>query len=61
MKLKSDKCHLLLSGFKYGPIRAQISKDKIWEDSEAKLLGVTIDNNLKFECHINNICTKANQ
>ena len=61
MKLNSDKCHLLLSGFKYEHIWAQIGKDKIWEDSEAKLLGVTIDNNLKFDCHINNICTKANQ
>ena len=61
MKLNSDKCHLLISGFKYEHIWAQIGKDKIWEDSEAKLLGVTIDNSLKFDCHINNICTKANQ
>ena len=26
-----------------------------------KLLGMTIDNSLKFDIHINNICTKANQ
>ena len=37
------------------------SKDKIWEDTEVKLLGKAIDNSLKFDTHINNICTKANQ
>ena len=37
------------------------SKDKIWEDTEVKLLGIAIDNSLKFDTHINNICSKANQ
>ena len=37
------------------------SKDKIWEDTEVKLLGIATDNSLKFDTHINNICTKANQ
>ena len=37
------------------------SKDKIWEDTEVKLLGIAIDNSLKFDTHINNICCKANQ
>ena len=31
----------------------KIGKDKIWEDNEVKLLGITIDNNLKFDSHIN--------
>ena len=34
---------------------------KIWESNEVKLLGVTIDNKLKFYSHIANICFKANQ
>ena len=49
IKLNTDKCSYLLG------------KDKIWEDNEVKLLGITIDNSLKFDTHINNICTKANQ
>ena len=61
MKLNTDKCHLLMSGFKYEHIWAQIGKDKIWEDNEVKLLGVTIDNGLNFDTHINSICKKANQ
>ena len=40
---------------------AQIGKDKIWEDSKGKLLGITIDNSWKFDTHINNICIKANE
>ena len=61
MKLNTDKCHLLMSGSKYEHFWAQIGKDRIWEDNEVKLLGITIDNSLKFDTHINNICTKANQ
>ena len=29
--------------------------------NEVKLLGLTIDNNLKFDTHISKICSKANQ
>ena len=61
MKLNTDKCHLLTSGSKYEHFWVQIGKDRIWEDNEVKLLGITIDNSLKFDTHINNICTKANQ
>ena len=42
MKLNTDKCHLLMSGLKYEHFWAQIGKQKIWEDNEVKLLGITI-------------------
>ena len=61
MKINSDKYHLLMGGYKHEHIWAQTDKDKIWESNEVKLLGVTIDNNLKFHSHINKICVKANQ
>ena len=32
-----------------------------WEENEVKLLGITIDNELKFDKHILNICSKANK
>ena len=38
-----------------------IGKDKIWGDNEVKLLETTINNSLKFDIQISNICTKANQ
>ena len=33
----------------------------IWESKKVKLLGVTIDNLLRFEDHISMICLKANK
>ena len=61
MKLNTDKCHLLVSGSKYEHTWVQLGEDKIWENDTVKLLGVTIDNELKFDNHVLNICSKANQ
>ena len=33
----------------------------IWETRTVKLLGITIDNDLKFDEHLNNVCLKANR
>ena len=56
----NDKCHLLVSETMYEHSSAKIGDDKIWETKEVKLLGVTINNKLKFDNHIANICFKAN-
>ena len=61
MTVNTDKCHLLVSGTKYEHSWAKIGDDKVWERNEVKRLGVTIDNKLKFDSHITNICFKANQ
>ena len=61
MKMNSDKCHLLISGNKYEHLWAKIGNDRIWETKAVKLLGVTIDNELKFDAHLNNVCLKANR
>ena len=39
----------------------RVGQDKIWEDKEVKLLGITIDNELKFDRHVSDICLKANR
>ena len=61
MKMSSDKCHLLISRNKYEHLWAKIGNDRIWETKAVKLLGVTIDNELKFDVHLNNVCLKANR
>ena len=61
MRLKTDKCHLLVSGHRYEHMWFRVGQDKIWEDKEAKLLGITIDNDLKFDRHVSDICLKANR
>ena len=59
MKLNTDKCHLLVSGHKFEEMWMKVGTDYIWENKEVNLLGVTIDNDLKFEKHISNLCLKA--
>ena len=59
MKLNEEKCHLLIAGYKHQIHWAKVGKAKIWESQHEKLLGVTIDKNLKFSLHISNICVKA--
>ena len=61
MKLNTDKCHLLVSGHKNEHMWAKIGDDLIWESNDVKLLGITIDKNLKFDQHVSNICSKANK
>ena len=61
MKLNTCKCHLLISGHKYKYQLTQIGKYMVWEENKVKLLGITIDSELKFESHILNICAKANK
>ena len=60
MKLNSDKCHLLVSGHHY-EMFVNIGKDIIWESNTVKLLGITIDKELKFDKHINQVCSTANK
>ena len=37
MKLNTDKCHLIVSGYKHQQLRANIGKDLIWESNDAML------------------------
>ena len=61
MKLNSDKCHLLVSGHHYEEMFVNIGKDIIWESKTVKLLGITIDKELKFDKHINQVSSTANK
>ena len=56
MKMNSDKCHLFISGHKFEHLWAKIGNDIIWETRTVKLLVITIDNELKFEKHLHNVC-----
>ena len=59
MKANPDKCHLLLSSDE--KCNASIGNHVIENSKQQKLLGVLLDSNLKFEKHVNNLCTKASQ
>ena len=54
-----DKCHLLLSS--HEDANTQIANVTIKSSTSKKLLGVTIENKLKFDKHVENICQKASR
>ena len=59
MKVNTGKSHLLLLG--NSRATATIDNRYIESEDEQVLLGITINSNLTFENHINNICKKASQ
>ena len=61
MKLNTDKGHLLISDNKNEQMWAKLDRDIFWESNNVKLLGITLDNNLKVDKHVSNICSKANK
>ena len=59
MKANHNKCFLLMSTLTPIPIKV---KDYIIKNSDnEKLLGVTVDANLNFNCHLENILKKASK
>ena len=61
LKLNTDKCRLIVSGNKHEQVWANIGKDLIQESNDVKLLGITIDRDLKLDKHVLKLCSKANQ
>ena len=61
MKMNSDRCHLFNLGNKIEHLWAKIGNNRIWENRTVKLLGINIDNELKFDEHLSNVCLKANR
>ena len=61
MKLNTDRCHLLISDNKNEQMWVKLDRDIVWESNDVKLLGITLDNSLKFDKHVSNIFSKANR
>ena len=59
MKLNEDKCHILVSGYKHECVIAKIGDADIIESCNEKLLGISIDIELTFSNHVNQIYKKA--
>ena len=60
MKLDTDKCHLVVSSIEIRNTKYKHSWAKIGDDKSSESDKI-IDNKLKFDSHIPNICLKANQ
>ena len=59
MKLNEDKCHFLISGNKSEHLFVNVGPYKIWESNAVKILGITVDANLKFNIHSETILNIA--
>ena len=58
LKANPDKFHLLLSS-KNNSLSIKVDERSIKNSESEKLLGITIDNALKFDNHVNKLCKKA--
>ena len=61
MKLNNSKCDFLISGHKFEHLWVNVGGAKVWESKHLKLLGVEIDNSLKFDSHVSTICNEASK
>ena len=62
MQLNGDKCKLMMISSKPNNIEKcsiNVNQQIIKEEDKVKLLGITIDNQLKFDSHIKNMCKEA--
>ena len=59
MKLKEEKCHLLIAGHKYEHVCANVEEANIWESCSEKLLGINIERELSFNYHVSNLRIKV--
>ena len=59
MKANHNKCHLLMSILR--PISIKVKDYIIKNNDNEKLLGVTVDTNLNFNCHLENILKTASE
>ena len=61
MILNPDKCHFIIGGPRTAveQLFVRVGGQVVWESVEEILLGVTVNKNLKFETHVNEICKKA--
>ena len=59
MKLNEGKCHFLLAGHRFEQLWIDVGNSKIWESNSKRMLGILIDNKMKFDKHVNEICKIA--
>ena len=61
MKISHSKCNILTIGHSRDPHQYFINDNQISKADFTRDLGVTVDHELKFKIHINNIVQQANQ
>ena len=60
MKLNDEKCEFVITGYRFEHLWLNVGETQVCEKNQVKLLGITIDNELKFSDRITKICHKGN-
>ena len=60
MKLNAEKCEFLITGHRFEHLWLNVGETQVCEKNQVKLLGITIENELKFNDHITKTCCEAN-
>ena len=61
MVLNSGKCHFMCLGKNAENKTYFFNNTEMKNSNEEKILGIIIDNKLKFKSHVKNLCKKASQ
>ena len=61
MTMNSSKCHFLVAGYRFEEILAKIASKGKQESYSVNFLGITIDNQLEFDCRISLLYTTADR
>ena len=59
IKLNIDKCYLIVSSYKHRHVCAKIGIEKIFGNRDVNLLGININNKLKFNKDVLETCSKV--
>ena len=57
----SENNYMKMNSDKFEHLWAKIGDNRIWENRTVKLLGITVDNELKFDEHLSNACMNSNR
>ena len=60
MRFNTDKCYLIVLGYKHDQISVNIGEDLIGEINDVKLLLITVEKDIKFDKHVLKLCGKVN-
>ena len=60
MRSNTAKCHLIVAGLKCKHAWVRIGRYTIWENNNAKLSGINIENRLKYDVSVFNKSLEAN-
>ena len=61
MKLNAEKCEFIVTGHCFKHLWLNVGETQVWGKNQVKLLGITTDNELKFDDHYQDMSQSKQQ